>query len=34
MRVCVVAQDDTIPYLEDILTNLTNILNAISKVRF
>jgi hypothetical protein len=32
MRVCVVVQDDSIPYLEAILTKLTNILTAISKV--
>ena len=31
MRVCVVVQDDSIPYLDAILTNLTNVLNAICK---
>lgn len=31
MRVCVVAQEETVPYLEAILTNLTNILNAICR---
>jgi hypothetical protein len=34
MRVCVVAQEETVPYLEAILTNLTNILNAICRVSF
>jgi hypothetical protein len=34
MRVCVVAQEETVPYLEAILTNLTNILNAICRVSY
>jgi hypothetical protein len=33
MRVCVVIQDDIVPYLEAVLNKLTSILNAISKVK-
>lgn len=34
MRVCVVVQEDSIPYLEAILGSLTSILNAICKVSY